>query len=615
MSGHQIDRHECVDPRAAFHGTMAKLQGAFDQACADVNARELALKTALGKAAATLGEGLGRSTLQDEHPLTRFLTDFNSELGALVQGWLDQVGKYERNSAFRSDYADSLVIFVLGKVKAGKSSLGNYVAYGSSDPDPATRTAARVQFFTAATADNQPGNDGSLGVGGFFQTGVRETTSSIQGFRMPGLTWVDSPGLHSATHENGALASDYVDVADLVIYPMHTGSPGRSGDVTEICELLRGRKRLLAVITQCDRHEEDEGPDGSLIQRCIMKDESVRQGQIDYVRRALQAAGSDAEIDVLSISVRHAQSHGNDPMVLEESGLADFFRLLARMAQSEGVNRKREAPSRNLDSFVEMLLSTDRERDPLSVENVRVALKALDGRLAGAKAELDLGAAQAKAAVLSRIGPAVADRVGCYADHKDQDGFEQACTAALGQIVAEETRRAVLPLFTVRGTMLPIADFSRLAGFKTLEANTIRIPRSNRGVFGALGGSAGAIGGSLAGAEIGALLGSVIPVAGTAVGGVVGGLIGSLLGGAGGNAAGRALGSDWEETMKSGDNRAEVQISALKLLQAAGVEAIDAFFTKIEAAMIKPVRRRAEGVLTQLEEFRSTLAREVHSNG
>ena len=63
-----------------------------------------------------------------------------------------------------------------------------------------------------------------------FRVGATEATSSIQGFSLDGLTWIDSPGLHSINQENGDLAKDYVEHADLILYTMKSDSPGRRAD-------------------------------------------------------------------------------------------------------------------------------------------------------------------------------------------------------------------------------------------------------------------------------------------------------------------------------------------------------------------------------------------------
>jgi predicted GTPase len=310
------------------------------------------------------------------------MTDFNRQLAGILKDWLDRIQKHDRKTTFRKGFTDSLVVFVLGKVKAGKSSLGNYMAYGLSNPAGVSITETAPHFFTAAMtegAENQ--SEDALGQGGFFRVGARETTKSIQGFRIPGLTWVDSPGLHSVTPENGALASDYADVADLILYPTHSGNPGRNGDSTEIQRLLSAKKRFLVVITQCDKSDEDEAPDGTIVQNWVMKDKAARQGQIDYVRRAVTAGGNAVPIDIISLSVRYAETHDNDPVALEESGVADLFRLLTEIARSEGVRRKRETPSRNLDYFVDRVLGAGEPGDSLSVAGVIARLHDLEQKL------------------------------------------------------------------------------------------------------------------------------------------------------------------------------------------------------------------------------------------
>ncbi|MGI4940940.1 MAG: hypothetical protein ACRYHQ_10345, partial [Janthinobacterium lividum] len=496
----------------------------------------------------------------------------------------------------------------LGKVKAGKSSLGNYMVYGNSNPDTAARASSLARFFIAATAGDRQDQAESAQPVDWFRVGVQETTNAIQGFHLPGLTWIDSPGLHSTTPENGLLAADYADVADLVIYPMHTGNPGRTGDVAEIRGLLRARKRVLVVITQCDRPEEDEEPDGTIVQRWVMKDSAARQGQIDYVRHALAEGGTPVPLDIISLSVRHAETHGNDPAALERSGVADFFRALTEIARSEGVRHKQEAPSRNLNHFVGLLLGDGTGSEAYSVQAVRDGLVRLDRRLADAAKELDRGAERATAAVLRRVGPMVTERIERYADDQDQAGFEQACTTALRQIVAEETRRTVLPLLAQTGAMMPDNDFARTAAFIEMKIEMVRVPRSNRNVTGAVGSAGGSVGLGAAGAALGSL---IFPGVGT----VVGGALGALLGSFGGNATGRAMGSDWHETMQSGDNRAEVEAGATEALQEAGSAGIAAFFDSLRAATVAPAARGAARLAAQLDQFSHILATKVRIHG
>ena len=602
--------------RAAFFDKMSALQVEFANAVSDVKAREAALKAALNEIHHILWVGVGETVLNPSHVLPRFMADFNAELASILQDWLDRIEKHDRNTEFRKGFTDCLVVFVLGKVKAGKSSLGNYMAYGRSNPRGAPVVGRQPDFFTAVMAhgaDSQA--ESAVGPGGFFRVGERERTKSIQGFRVPGMTWVDSPGLHSVTPENGALASDYADVADLIVYPMHTGNPGRAGDIAEMQRLLRERKAFLAVITQCDTPEEDEGPDGSIVQTWVMKDKARRDGQVEHVRRVVAESGDVVPFEILSLSVRFAETHDNSPAALEESGVADFVRLLTGIATSDGVRHKRETPSRNLDHFVDLVLDGDARGNNLSVAHVFARLDKLNESLATAAKELDRRKHLATASVLDRVGPVVSDLIRNHADDKNQQGFEVECMKALRQIVAEESLSAVQSLLRTTGSaLLSNVSVPIIAEFIKFESLTVKIPKSNRKVFGAGGKAVGGIGGMWAGAEIGALAGTAVPIIGNIIGGLLGGAIGGIVGNFVGNAAGEALGSDWEESMRSGDNRAEVEASAVKALQDAGTAAVDGFFASMKSAAIAPVEQRAAGLRRALKRFSTILKTEVRSN-
>ncbi|PPQ40138.1 GTPase family protein [Rhodopila globiformis] len=620
-----------ADIRAAFYAAMSGLRADFAAAAADIDAREATLNKALGDVRYMMHDGVGKTVFAPSHPLARFMIDFNRELVDILDDWLNRIEQYDRKTTFRKGFTDSLVVFVLGKVKAGKSSLGNYMAYGRSNPEGEPITGAQPDFFTAAMAqgaENQA--EAATGQGGYFRVGARETTKSIQGFRIPGLTWVDSPGLHSVTPENGALASDYADVADLIVYPMHSGNPGRAGDITEIQQLLWAKKRFLVVITQCDMPQEDEAPDGTIFQQWVMKDRAARQKQTEYVRHAVSSAGEAVPFDILSLSVRYAETHDNDPAALEDSGVADFLNLLTEIARSEGVCHKRETPSRNLDHFVELILGADARSDTLSVVRVLDRLGDLESKLTAADAELSRRADRVAAAVLGRIGPMVAYKVKCHADDKEQAGFERACTESLRQIVAEETQAEIRSLLAAQGgalvavpTLAEISALVRFEGLTTFESLTIKISKSNRkatgaigkAIGGAVGGAAGVAGGmaatSWAGAEAGAALGTVVPGIGNVIGMAAGTVIGAFLG----YKAGKALGRDSEVSIQSGDNRAEVQASATKILQDAGQAAVAEFFAAMKSAAITPVKQRAARLDYELRRFADILTRKVHSNG
>lgn len=166
---------------------------------------------------------------------------------------------------------DSFLVYVYGKVNAGKSSLGNYIATGHHKPSREQVTQYHRECLTygwqAASAEHNQVQEGRLEAG--FGVDRQECTRDIQYFTLPGLTWVDSPGLHSKTPENGELARRYAESADLVVYVMSAANPGRDTDLQEIRTLLALKKPMVFVITRADAFEEDE-IDGEIVQQRIM---------------------------------------------------------------------------------------------------------------------------------------------------------------------------------------------------------------------------------------------------------------------------------------------------------------------------------------------------------
>ena len=91
----------------------------------------------------------------------------------------------------------------------------------------------------------------------------------------------DSPGLHSLKEENGNLAREYLDHADLILYTMKSDAPGRASDLAEIRDLIHKDKRTLLLLTGSDDIEEDINDSGNLIQCIVMKDAARRAKQQD----------------------------------------------------------------------------------------------------------------------------------------------------------------------------------------------------------------------------------------------------------------------------------------------------------------------------------------------
>ncbi|MBK1642122.1 hypothetical protein CKO12_09580 [Chromatium okenii] len=384
-----------VSPRQNLLTALAQLRGEFNAAKVDIKPREKTLERALSELARSVSIASNNSGLKEDNFLTQAVINTNIKIAASLAKWREDVSRQQRNTEFREQFGDSLLVYVYGKVKAGKSAIGNYVAYGHGDPNRSIIDAAEPtpEFFCEAIAEDAKKPEAELTAAELeekrkldaqrnlaeqrkFAVGACETTSFIQGFKLSGLTWIDSPGLHSRTEPKGQLAQDYVDAADLILYPISSNQPGRATDLEEIADLLQKGKRVEVVITRCDVTEVDKNDAGELIYQLVMKSDSDRAMMSKYTYDQivqLEKKQCNDQLEVLTVSVRYAEEHDNNADELEKSGMNALFRKLTALTQSESVRLKKETPLNNLRAVVNHILTGD-----LSVKELRDDLTLLE---------------------------------------------------------------------------------------------------------------------------------------------------------------------------------------------------------------------------------------------
>ena len=290
----------------------------------------------------------------DQNPLGKAAAQLAQRLTDQFTVWEKRAKVRAKGAEFREHFNDSLLVFVYGKVKSGKSSLGNYVAWGHSEPSPELKNQAALKpvYFSHDRTEVASGDaEGEACRTEQFRVGATEATSSIQGFKLPGFTWVDSPGLHSTNAANGDLARRYVDQADLILYTMNSQAPARSSDMSEVSALLNGQRSLMVLLTGSDITEEDEDDGGQLITEVLMKSKETQQRQIKEVTGNLEAMEHDAvdKISILPLSTRFAEKQ---PSHLQESGLGTLFQTLKTLSQGQGLKLKLNTPLNNLRKAV-----------------------------------------------------------------------------------------------------------------------------------------------------------------------------------------------------------------------------------------------------------------------
>lgn len=248
---------------------------------------------------------------------------------------------------FIQDYEDSLNVVVFGKVKAGKSYLGNLMM-GNAIRKLHTKTSydrleqPKVKVYDQGTCTTQDKlkevteeNDASGG----FGVDNREATRVIQLFHLGAMTWVDTPGFGSLTEENQELARKHVKNADLVIFASNSDAAGTQQDFQEMKELYDMGKRFLLVLTQSDTLDEDCDDDGNIIQIPAPKSDDDRSKTESYMKETLKKYGiklGDENILTISAFLGLTALEKGEEALFESSNMGKFWNLLSDITEQEG---------------------------------------------------------------------------------------------------------------------------------------------------------------------------------------------------------------------------------------------------------------------------------------
>lgn len=502
--------------------------------------------------------------------------------------WQEKVKSFNTNLTFRRGFGDSLLVFVYGKVKAGKSSLGNYVATGYSQPSQdcfkvLSRELHQPEFFLEI--DNAE-FDEKIDHNSGFAVGAAETTSCIQGFRVPGFTWVDSPGLHSVTDSNGDLSKQYSESADLIIYPFNTAQPGRRTDFEELRKLILANKRIMLLITRCSGEELDVDDEGEVIETLVMKSAHDRKAQENYVKKELDALcrelGKKINTTALSISVHYAEHYGNTPKAMKESGMQRFFEELGDIVTSEGVELKKQVPRKNLHYFYDLLLSEDSE---ISLFNITKQVSLASSSVQKNINDLRFETEKAAICVQSTFSLAVDSLVEKHALNRKMSELKKDITELI-QVEIESNYTPVLKKYCEEalGSISNLAKSIRLSTAVEFKDSKESITVDYTKTYTAVASGAGAI----IGGAIGFVASGFNPV---------GISIGSMIGGSTGGFVGKSINSKELVEIVVGDNREEIKATLHKL----GQKIIEDKLNELEENAMKQLFSPLQDALNKIE--------------
>jgi hypothetical protein len=595
------DRHELL---SVFEG----VSKSFNAVKLDIKSREVSIQEKVtGFKRECDKDPLAKSNLPKDNALRLLVADSLGQFKSQMDGWISNVKKYDSNTEFRDKHGDSLLVFVYGKVKSGKSSLGNYIAYGSSVPDDKTRATCKPKphyFLETNTGNNEVMTDERMRQAQYFGVGETETTSSIQGFTLPGLTWIDSPGVHSMTPANGVLAKNYAGSADLIVFLSNSSSPGRRSDLDEITSLLEQSKPLVVLLTHSDTTEVDVNDDGEVIQQLSMKCEKDRIDQITYVQNELNELIKQApehsnkllDMRVYPISTKYAEVGLPMDTRWEESGIANFAQRIAGIAHSHGLAMKRATPLLNLLSFCIILEQSSIELN----KSICKMAQELQSQRRQLQADADHILTNMRAQFSSQI-----ERLANKHVMNDAE-FSKACNDALLDSLKEHTETLVKKLgerleTVSAATSLPFGKLD-LPGFsnKTETVHYQSSINSKRGK--AIGAGLLGLGATLAAA---ALTGgaSLVVQLGAAAAVVASGYVGDKIGGK----VGEQFDGQENMTVAVGDNRHEVTIASRQKLVGFAETQLKAVCVQLDHICFA----ETENWLTQVSEALADLTKEL----
>lgn len=586
--------------------TFEALKEDFAKSLQDAQKQEQKFNTARQAFEQKMAEHIEKSsqTLAKGNPLQPALDEIKGILQATSQNWNEKIQKQDKGVGFRAGFNDSLLVFVYGKVKSGKSSLGNYMAWGHTDPTPELQNQTAQNFhpeYFSGERTNAKNGDAHKEAENnkSFRVGATEATSSIQGFSLSGLTWVDSPGLHSVNAQNGDLAKQYVEHSDLILYTMKSDSPGRESDIREILDLYKADKKIVLLITGSDDTEEDEDNDGNLIKKIVMKDPARRQRQIDHVRKTLEElpelAGKTGNIDIISFSARYAQLNADEADKFYDSGMGQLFAKLHQIASEEGVKLKQKVPMLNFSHFITKFANED-------MAEFEEALEELQKPIARINRDVPRLVNEESRAIREAMKQLLESEFDEIEENREDDTFVQEALGELQSTLIKE-HRSLLEASTTKIIVQILSEMDK-ALQATVQSNAVlEIPefqiktrktyedeyhagnkRTTAAVVAAAGTAAGAFFGPL----------------GALAGGVLGGMLG------------RALGDEDRVernliTVRAGDNLLSIKHEIGAQLDKATTDHMNTLKSQMIDVAMQNAEVLKEGIRLEIETFKQTV--------
>ncbi len=388
-------------------------------------------------------KSVNKSLYKQNEQLSSLLQQTIDKLKNSSSIWLNNFSQLLQREKFRSDLKNYFIIIIFGKVKAGKSSLGNFIAKNNT-------TDKKPVFFKYDEAGNEQAIKKlqEIDENNEFDTNNLECTIEIQGFKLSGLAWIDTPGLGSMVEANGKLAKEYIQSADYIIYPTSSNSPLQQDEIAQLNELFEQKKPVTVCITKSDTKERQKDSNGKykrdasgrIAKFLVNKSSSDRHSQEMYVKDELKKILKDKNSkigDIFSISAHTAQvgiDESNEEM-LDNSNIPKFYELVTEVVKQKAASLKASTPYNGLLSFIENDLLGNVDKNS-SLASLEASLSYFDKQVKEAQEKFEIIKQNTDSDIKSEIDYIVSE----YASEIDENNFEEKFTLiddALNQNISD----------------------------------------------------------------------------------------------------------------------------------------------------------------------------------
>ncbi|TWI64801.1 50S ribosome-binding GTPase [Desulfobotulus alkaliphilus] len=295
------------------------------------------------------------------------------------QNWENEIRKYSDVKTKLKEFDTKVVVIVLGRTNAGKSTLGNFIRgkhfmkADFANPYKKSGIMKKAPLVFDKIKVLESGREDKR-VKDWFDEGCIESTCVIQSSSTIGLTWVDTPGIGAVdvrTKEQieslEQLTTKYVGHADLVVYLDSSENPGLKDHVKVLKNYLEGGKKVCIAVLQSDKAEKVKDVNGNIVyknntplRRRVAKSDEDRKAQEEQVLGALNATGFkiNEPVEVISVSVLLAENaiKDNDGDLYRSSNIDKFYKLISEVINNS-TDLKIQAPKDSLDMMIDYIIN------------------------------------------------------------------------------------------------------------------------------------------------------------------------------------------------------------------------------------------------------------------